>query len=53
MLYEVITADHIRALRSYDWPGNVRELGNIIERALILFKNERIDFNGLVRNNFV
>ncbi len=45
-----LTADHIRALRSYDWPGNVRELGNIIERALILFKNERIDFNGLVQS---
>ncbi len=30
------------ALRSYSWPGNVRELRNVVERAVILSKNERI-----------
>jgi two-component system response regulator HydG len=26
----------------YDWPGNVRELGNVVERAVILEKSDRI-----------
>ena len=28
----------IQQLQSYDWPGNVRELQNIIERAVILWR---------------
>jgi len=32
----------IEALVAYDWPGNVRELKNVIERALILQRGERI-----------
>ncbi len=39
-----LSSDAIRHLVSYPWPGNVRELENIIERAIILSKNqERID----------
>jgi transcriptional regulator with GAF, ATPase, and Fis domain len=34
-------ADAARLVR-YDWPGNVRELQNVIERALILSKGERL-----------
>lgn len=30
-------------LTAYDWPGNVRELENVIERALVLADDERID----------
>jgi PAS domain S-box-containing protein len=30
------------ALKGYDWPGNVRELANIIERAVILTRGDRI-----------
>jgi NtrC-family two-component system response regulator AlgB len=30
-------------LRDYPWPGNVRELQNVIERAVILSPDERID----------
>jgi two-component system response regulator AtoC len=30
------------ALTQYDWPGNVRELRNVVERALIVCKNDRI-----------
>ena len=29
-------------LQSYRWPGNVRELQNIVERAVLLGKNDRI-----------
>lgn len=35
-----IADDALSALQSYDWPGNVRELRNVIERMLILSKNE-------------
>jgi DNA-binding NtrC family response regulator len=31
-----------QALTAYDWPGNVRELQNVMERAVILAKGERI-----------
>jgi len=30
-------------LLSHDWPGNVRELMNVIERAVILTRNEYLD----------
>jgi transcriptional regulator with GAF, ATPase, and Fis domain len=30
------------ALEQYPWPGNVRELRNVIERAMILVKNETL-----------
>ncbi|MBT3294625.1 MAG: sigma 54-interacting transcriptional regulator [Verrucomicrobia bacterium] len=32
----------LRRLKNYDWPGNVRELQNIVERALILSRGERL-----------
>ena len=34
--------DAIAALQQYHWPGNVRELQNIIERAVLLGKNDCI-----------
>jgi two-component system response regulator HydG len=36
------------ALLSHDWPGNVRELHNVVERALILEKGERIDVESIL-----
>jgi NtrC-family two-component system response regulator AlgB len=30
------------ALRAYSWPGNIRELSNVIERAAILCRSDRI-----------
>lgn len=30
------------SLKQYDWPGNVRELQNVIERAVILARGERL-----------
>jgi DNA-binding NtrC family response regulator len=35
----------MKRLVDYDWPGNVRELRNMVERALILRKNGRLNFN--------
>jgi len=32
----------IRALTAYGWPGNIRELSNVIERAAILSRADRI-----------
>jgi NtrC-family two-component system response regulator AlgB len=36
------TEDALRLLRDYPWPGNVRELRNVVERATILCRAERI-----------
>jgi NtrC-family two-component system response regulator AlgB len=36
------TDEAAAALQSYPWPGNVRELSNVIERAAILCRTERI-----------
>jgi transcriptional regulator with GAF, ATPase, and Fis domain len=37
--------DDLRRLQEYAWPGNVRELQNVIERAIILSTNTRLDLN--------
>jgi DNA-binding NtrC family response regulator len=36
------SGDANRVLREYAWPGNVRELQNVVERAAILCRGERI-----------
>ena len=38
-----LTARAIERLARWSWPGNVRELSNVLERALILAPDERID----------
>ncbi|MCP4674688.1 MAG: sigma-54-dependent Fis family transcriptional regulator [Deltaproteobacteria bacterium] len=35
----------IEELMAYPWPGNVRELENLIERAMILCRDEPLQFN--------
>jgi len=37
-----ITNEALPCLLNYDWPGNVRELKNVIERAVILARDEYI-----------
>jgi len=32
-------------LLNYDWPGNIRELKNVIERAVLLSTDGKLDFN--------
>ena len=34
-------------LMAYDWPGNVRELENLVERAMILHREEPLRFDDL------
>ena len=42
-----MTGDAMRALGGYPWRGNVRELSNVLERALILADDGRIDVDQL------
>ncbi len=48
-----IPIEVMKMLRNYDWEGNIRELKNIIERIVILVKNNKakiIDMNYLPRS---
>jgi DNA-binding NtrC family response regulator len=38
-----LSPETLDMLFEYDWPGNVRELENVIERAVVLSTNSRID----------
>lgn len=42
-----ITTEALNALLSYPWPGNVRELEHVIERSVLLGKEETITTNDL------
>jgi len=37
------TAAAMKLMMDYDWPGNVRELENVVERAVVLSTQERVD----------
>ena len=45
-----ISDDACDALQRYTWPGNIRELENVIERAVLLSKNEYITIDDLPAN---
>lgn len=38
-----LSAARMSALQKYDWPGNIRELQNLIERAVILCKDGKVN----------
>jgi DNA-binding NtrC family response regulator len=38
-----LSPEALDMLFEYDWPGNVRELENVVERAVVLSTNSRID----------
>lgn len=40
----------LRALVQYRWPGNVRELSNVIERAAIICRSDRVGLDCLPEN---
>ncbi|MBN1855210.1 MAG: sigma-54-dependent Fis family transcriptional regulator [Pirellulales bacterium] len=42
-----LSPDVLDALCHYDWPGNVRELFNVLERALLLGEDNRIELANL------
>jgi two-component system NtrC family response regulator len=39
---EEVSPEVMSALYSYSWPGNVRELENVIERAMVLCRGQKI-----------
>ena len=41
------TAEALQAMEAYHWPGNVRELENVVERAVVLDRDEKIDVDDL------
>lgn len=43
-----IEPEVLDALNAYNWPGNIRELENLIERALILSRNNILEFGDWV-----
>ena len=42
-----LSFDAFEVLQDWDWPGNVRELENVIERAVVLSRNEEIEVQDL------
>lgn len=42
-----ISGEVLQALYNYGWPGNVRELTNVIERAILICKTDKISLNDL------
>lgn len=37
-----VTSESLKVMRSYPWPGNIRELRNVIERAMVLCEQDKI-----------
>ena len=38
-----LTRGNLKQLQAYPWPGNIRELQNVIERAIIVSKGNRLN----------
>ena len=48
-----LLAGAYQQLMAYSWPGNVRELENAVERAIIIRRNNQLDFSDLFSNRSV
>ncbi len=44
------SSEAIDALKRHLWPGNIRELKNVLERAYILFSNQKVEKNHVLEN---
>ncbi|MCM3569690.1 sigma-54-dependent Fis family transcriptional regulator [Neobacillus mesonae] len=44
---KLLSRSAIEILCDYDWPGNIRELSNIVERLVLITKNDVIEPNDL------
>jgi PAS domain S-box-containing protein len=44
-----VSLAQMQYLENYGWPGNIRELENIIERQVILAKNDKLNFEFLAK----
>ncbi|MGB9434493.1 MAG: sigma-54 dependent transcriptional regulator [Candidatus Acidiferrum sp.] len=42
-----LTKEALTTLERYDWPGNVRELKNVIERAMVLCREDQVGVSDL------
>jgi NtrC-family two-component system response regulator AlgB len=49
-LFTGFTKEALQALATYPWPGNVRELSNVVERAAILCRTDRVGVDSLPTN---
>ena len=49
-LFSGFTPEALRVLQQYPWPGNIRELRNVIERAAILCRADRVGMEHLPGN---
>ena len=45
------TPEAVQQLKRYRWPGNVRELRNVIERAVVLARGDRVGLGDLHLSN--
>jgi DNA-binding NtrC family response regulator len=45
-----LTEECLQTMQRYHWPGNVRELENVVERAVVLTRNRRIEVEDLPPN---
>ena len=45
-----ISPEALKALEQHDWPGNIRELRNVLERATLLCRTDRVEVSDLPRS---